>query len=631
MDQRQRETIIQLVLGEMEGRDSPEAKLFRVKERIEKLFGKEWSLYQAYGGFWGICQFKAKSNLWFHYKGITYGVLQVPGSKDIVKSSILKIGTNLLKVLASTKNLKIRVNMSAPRQSSQEKFTPAFLLHLYDELCESKPDATLKDYEEYLMLWGMEKKKAKVCCSRINPNKKGRLTREDVCNGLGFAPEQPAGLRDIEILCRDMPIRKSESIQVIVLNVLNSKHTYVDTVTEIKRQVESIYGPQWNVFVASGRYWGLCTHKAGGNLVFAYNGVVYGIYQSPERDFEDSPFGINSSYAVLSSDMGDSLQPEKLVHLFDELTETQPGVPTSEYKKYLVKWGVDGKTATKICNMADPKGKGRITRDALCEGLKHWPNQPAILKNVQLLDSDMSVMKRESVTLLILEVIAERKSKKETIDEIKKRLQTLYGDGWSVYIAEGRYWSVCSHRPGSNLAFYYQNAVYALDSHMTSKYDAEKYILYFDELQEKNPSIPVDLYRDKLIKWGTPANEVAAIINMVDPERKKYITRNDIYNGINFDATRPHALKDVSYLTCQMPTMQRDSVALFVLELVAKHKEKPEMLRELKSRLEKVYGGDWTCFISEGRYWARHAHKPGTCLVFIYNGCVYGVHDSPSP
>lgn len=44
--------------------------------------------------------------------------------------------------------------------------------------------------------------------------------------------------------------------------------------------------------------------------------------------------------------MGDPFQPEKLVHLFDELTETQPGVPTSAYKKYLVKWGVDSKTAT---------------------------------------------------------------------------------------------------------------------------------------------------------------------------------------------------------------------------------------------------------------------------------------------
>nr|CDS34769.2 tegumental antigen [Hymenolepis microstoma] len=164
---------------------------------------------------------------------------------------------------------------------------------------------------------------------------------------------------------------------------------------------------------------------------------------------------------------------------------------------------------------------------------------------------------------------------------------------------------------------------------MTGKYDAEKYILYFDELQEKNP-VPVNLYRDKLIKWGAPPNEVAVIINMIDPDKKKYISRNDIYNGINFDPVRLHALKDVRYLTCDMPAMQRDSVALLVLEVAAQHKEKPVMLRELKSRLQSVYGGDWTCFISEGRFWARNAHKPGTCLVFTYNGYVYGVHDSPS-
>lgn len=77
--------------------------------------------------------------------------------------------------------------------------------------------------------------------------------------------------------------------------------TFQDIVGEIKRQVEHVYGPQWNVYVASGRYWALCTHKAGGNLVFAYNGVVYGIYQCPDRDFEDSPYGVNSSTNVVSS------------------------------------------------------------------------------------------------------------------------------------------------------------------------------------------------------------------------------------------------------------------------------------------------------------------------------------------
>lgn len=76
---------------------------------------------------------------------------------------------------------------------------------------------------------------------------------------------------------------------------------FQDVVMEIKNQVEKVYGPKWNVFIASGRYWSVCTHKAGGNLVFAYKGAVYGIYQTPERNVEDSPFANNTSYAGVSS------------------------------------------------------------------------------------------------------------------------------------------------------------------------------------------------------------------------------------------------------------------------------------------------------------------------------------------
>ncbi|VUZ56279.1 unnamed protein product [Hymenolepis diminuta] len=103
---------------------------------------------------------------------------------------------------------------------------------------------------------------------------------------------------------------------------------------------------------------------------------------------------------------------------------------------------------------------GQISKANLFNFLLNF--RPAILKNVQLLESDMSVMKRESIILLVLEVVLERRSKKETLDEIKQRLQAIYGEGWSVYIAEGRYWSVCSHNPGSNLAFLYQNTVYGV-------------------------------------------------------------------------------------------------------------------------------------------------------------------------
>lgn len=74
-----------------------------------------------------------------------------------------------------------------------------------------------------------------------------------------------------------------------------------DLVTYIKKEIEQVYGLKWNVFVANGNYWAMCTHKPGCNLVFQYRGAVYGVYQSPERNFEDSPFGSNCSYAAVSS------------------------------------------------------------------------------------------------------------------------------------------------------------------------------------------------------------------------------------------------------------------------------------------------------------------------------------------
>ncbi|KAL5110877.1 hypothetical protein TcWFU_009074 [Taenia crassiceps] len=140
--------------------------------------------------------------------------------------------------------------------------------------------------------------------------------------------------------------------------------------------------------------------------------------------------------------MAGNAQPEKLVHLYDELTESQIGISTKVYKKYLMKWGVDEGVASRICSSIDPTGRGTITREALCDALKCWPNQPAILREVEVIESDMSAMKRESIILLMLEVVSERRSKKETIEEIRRRLEKVYGDGWSCYIAEGRF---CSH------------------------------------------------------------------------------------------------------------------------------------------------------------------------------------------
>ncbi|KAL5962408.1 hypothetical protein TSMEX_009862 [Taenia solium] len=85
--QHQRESIIKIILEEMKHDGHPKEKLFRAKKRIEKLYGKEWNIFQAHGGYWGLCQYRVSTNLWFNHKGTTYGVFQVPDSKSTIKSS----------------------------------------------------------------------------------------------------------------------------------------------------------------------------------------------------------------------------------------------------------------------------------------------------------------------------------------------------------------------------------------------------------------------------------------------------------------------------------------------------------------------------------------------------------------
>ncbi|KAM7538123.1 hypothetical protein Aperf_G00000071607 [Anoplocephala perfoliata] len=160
--------------------------------------------------------------------------------------------------------------------------------------------------------------------------------------------------------------------------------------------------------------------------------------------------------------MTESPGPEKLVHIYDELTEEQRGVPTSEYRRHLIRWGVDNKVATQVCSMVDPTGTGYVKRDALCEGLNCYPNQPGFMKDVKLMESDMPGVKRKSVILLIVETVEKNKTKEDTLDEIIQRLEKIYGPGWNAYIADGRYWSICSHQQGSNLAFLYKDKVYGV-------------------------------------------------------------------------------------------------------------------------------------------------------------------------
>ncbi|VDN14459.1 unnamed protein product [Dibothriocephalus latus] len=158
----------------------------------------------------------------------------------------------------------------------------------------------------------------------------------------------------------------------------------------------------------------------------------------------------------------DEPSPDRLVHFYDELTEAQAVLKTEEYRAYLTKWGVSESAAANYCARFDPKRTGFIKREDICTALNCYPNPPAILREVEILTTDMSAKKRESILLLILDGTHKKKSKQDRLQEIKERIERVYGSGWNVFMADGRYWSVCSHKPGTNLVFVHKGMVYGV-------------------------------------------------------------------------------------------------------------------------------------------------------------------------
>lgn len=55
-------------------------KLYRVKHRLERLYGMDWNIYRAEGVLYSFIQSKPGSHLCFVHNGVTYGVFQTPTS-----------------------------------------------------------------------------------------------------------------------------------------------------------------------------------------------------------------------------------------------------------------------------------------------------------------------------------------------------------------------------------------------------------------------------------------------------------------------------------------------------------------------------------------------------------------------
>uniref|UniRef100_A0A5K3ENW6 Dynein light chain n=2 Tax=Mesocestoides corti TaxID=53468 RepID=A0A5K3ENW6_MESCO len=160
--------------------------------------------------------------------------------------------------------------------------------------------------------------------------------------------------------------------------------------------------------------------------------------------------------------MAKNPKPDMLINLFDELIETQAVLETRVYKDHLMRLGMKESKAEILCDLIDPERRGEVTRSDVCVALKCWPNQQAILKDINVLETDMPAMKRNSIIHLILESKLQNKTKKGALDKVKEQLDQIYGPSWNCYIAEKNYWFVCSHRPGSNLAFTYKGYVYGI-------------------------------------------------------------------------------------------------------------------------------------------------------------------------
>uniref|UniRef100_A0A0X3PQL2 Dynein light chain type 1 n=1 Tax=Schistocephalus solidus TaxID=70667 RepID=A0A0X3PQL2_SCHSO len=162
-----------------------------------------------------------------------------------------------------------------------EKPAPEFLIHIYDEIAEAQVRIPRKEYEKYLVKWGIEDQKAAKISSMADYKDNGYITRDELCSALNCWPDRPEELKDVKVLNTDMPLKKRESIILLVCDCANKWNHKYDLVIEIKKRIEGVYGNVWNAFVVDGRFWSIYTHKPGSNLVFVSKGIVYGVYQSP--------------------------------------------------------------------------------------------------------------------------------------------------------------------------------------------------------------------------------------------------------------------------------------------------------------------------------------------------------------
>nr|VZI50935.1 unnamed protein product [Spirometra erinaceieuropaei] len=162
-----------------------------------------------------------------------------------------------------------------------EEPAPERLIHYYDEMTEAKAAIPTKDYKNFLVKWGIEENQAERICNRFDTNKTGFIRREDLYRDCTGFTNDTSALRDVRILTTDMRPMQRQSIILYVIEILQRRMSKQEQLNAVKQRVESVYGEGWNCYMTDGKFYSVCSHKAGSSLVFVYKNIVFGLYQTP--------------------------------------------------------------------------------------------------------------------------------------------------------------------------------------------------------------------------------------------------------------------------------------------------------------------------------------------------------------
>nr|CDS17273.1 expressed protein [Echinococcus granulosus] len=81
-------------------------------------------------------------------------------------------------------------------------------------------------------------------------------------------------------------------------------------------------------------------------------------------------------------------------------------------------------------------------------------------------------------------------------------------------------------------------------------------------------------------------------------------------------------LKKANILYCETTEDVMRRTLMIVEEEISKADSQNVQIRGIKNRLDEAFGPNWNCFMARSGCWALKTYKPGTNLVFEYEGMI---------